>query len=128
MASATHRRFLVGLSLSAFLFAAMPGTGWAGQIGTPAAIAAQAPADAVARVQQVLSRDDVRERLVALGVDPADASRRVEALTPAEAARLAEQLERAPAGGDALGILGIVFLVLLVLEFTGTIDIFKKVP
>lgn len=128
MAFSTHRRSVVGLSLSAFLFAALPGTGWAGQIATPAAIAAQAPADAVVRVQQILSRDDVRARLVALGVDPADAARRVAALTPLEAARLAEQLERAPAGGDVLGILGIVFLVLLALEFTGTIDIFKKVP
>lgn len=122
------RRFVVGLSLSAFLFAAMSGTGWAGQIGAPAAIAAQTPAEAMIRVQQILSRDDVRERLVALGVDPVEAARRVAALTPAEAARLAEQLERAPAGGDVLGILGIVFLVLLALEFTGTIDIFKKVP
>ena len=43
-------------------------------------------------------------------------------------ARLADQLERAPAGGDGFAILGIVFLVLLVLEYTGTIDIFKKVP
>lgn len=128
MAFATYRRFIVGLSLSALLVAAMPGKAWAGQIGTPAAIAAQAPADAVARVRQVLSRDDVRERLVALGVDPADAAHRVAALTPPEAARLAEQLERAPAGGEVLGILGIVFLVLLALEFTGTIDIFKKVP
>jgi hypothetical protein len=119
---------LVGLSLFALLVAGMPGRAWAGQIGTPTAIAAQVPAETLARVSAVLGRDDVRERLVALGVDPADAARRVAALTPAEAARLAEQLERAPAGGDVLGILGIVFLVLLALEFTGTIDIFKKVP
>lgn len=128
MSFASHRRLVVGLSLFALLSASVPGTAWAGQIGTQAAIAAQIPADSVARVSAVLARDDVRERLMALGVDPADAARRVAALTPAEAARLAEQLERAPAGGDVLGILGIVFLVLLALEFTGTIDIFKKVP
>ncbi len=128
MSLASHRRLVVGLSLFAFLCASVPGTAWAGQIGTRAAIAAQIPADSLARVSAVLARDDVRDRLVALGVDPADAARRVAALTPAEAARLAERLERAPAGDDVLGIPGIAFLFLLALEFTGTIDIFKKVP
>jgi hypothetical protein len=61
-------------------------------------------------------------------VAPAAAAERIAALTPAELSRLATQLEQAPAGGDGLAILGIVFLVLLALEFTGTIDIFKKVP
>ena len=33
-----------------------------------------------------------------------------------------------PAGGDGfLAVLGIVFLVLLILELTGVIDIFKKI-
>ena len=31
-----------------------------------------------------------------------------------------------PAGGDALAIIGIVFLVLIILEVVGVIDIFKK--
>jgi uncharacterized membrane protein (Fun14 family) len=33
-----------------------------------------------------------------------------------------------PAGGDALAIIGIVFLVLMILEAVGVIDIFKKFP
>jgi hypothetical protein len=48
------------------------------------------------------------------------------ALTDAEIAALADRLEQAPAGGDALAVIGIVFLVLMILEFTGVIDIFKK--
>jgi uncharacterized membrane protein (Fun14 family) len=39
---------------------------------------------------------------------------------------LADGLDEAPAGGDALAVIGIVFLVLLILELTGVIDIFKK--
>ena len=35
-------------------------------------------------------------------------------------------LRSAPAGGDILALIGAVFVVLLVLELTGVIDIFKK--
>ena len=128
MLIAKIRRALVSLSLVALVFTSTPGAVWAGNIGTAVAIEAGAPASDLARVQSVLARDDVQQRMVALGVDPADAAGRVAALTPAELSRLADQLERAPAGGDGFAILGIVFLVLIVLEYTGTIDIFKKVP
>jgi len=33
-----------------------------------------------------------------------------------------------PAGADALAVIGIVFLVLLILEAVGVIDVFKKFP
>jgi hypothetical protein len=98
----------------------------AGMVGTAEAVAAAQAVDPLAAVRGVLARDDVRERMVALGVDPAEVNGRLAALTDAELALLAEQLEQAPAGGDALAVIGIVFLVLMILEFTGVIDIFKK--
>ncbi len=103
---------------------------------TPAAAGIVATADAIATTQQqddlavvrdAFVRADVREQMVALGVDPAEVDGRLAALTPAELSILAGNIQQAPAGGDsALAILGVVFLVLLVLELTGTIDIFKK--
>jgi phage-related minor tail protein len=98
----------------------------AGIVGTAEAVAAGQAADPLAAVQGTLARDDVRGRMVALGVDPAEVNGRLAALTDAEIAVLARKLDQLPAGGDALAVLGIVFLVLLVLELTGTIDIFKK--
>lgn len=98
----------------------------AGIVGTAEAVAAGQAADPLATVRGVLARDDVRERMVALGVDPAEVDGRLAALSDSELALLAEQLEQAPAGGDALAVIGIVFLVLMILEFTGVIDIFKK--
>lgn len=104
---------------------------------TPAAAGIVATADAVAAVQQqnpmavvqdALARSDVRGRMVALGVDPAEVDGRLAALTDSELATLAARLEKAPAGGDALAVIGVVFLVLMILEFTGVIDIFKKAP
>jgi hypothetical protein len=98
----------------------------AGMVGTAEAVAAAQAADPLAAVRGALARDDVRGRMMALGVDPAEVDGRVAALTDAEIAALADGLERAPAGGDALAVIGVVFLVLMILEFTGVIDIFKK--
>ena len=100
----------------------------AGMIGTAEAVAVEQRAATLDTVRAGLARDDVRDRMVALGVDPAEVDGRLGALTDAELQTLAARLESAPAGGDVLAIVGIVFLVLLLLEYTGTIDIFKKVP
>jgi hypothetical protein len=38
-------------------------------------------------------------------------------------------MQEAPAGGDALlAIIGLTFVVLLILELVGIIDIFKRAP
>ena len=98
----------------------------AGIVGTADAVAAVQQQDHRGAVQDVLARADVREQMVGLGVDPAEVEARIAALTDAEVATLATRLEGAPAGGDALVVIGIVFVVLMILEFTGVIDIFKK--
>ncbi len=98
----------------------------AGIVGTADAVAAVQQPDHRTAVQGVLARADVRGQMVGLGVDPAEVDARIAALTDAEVATLAGRLEGAPAGGDALTVVGIVFVVLMILEFTGVIDIFKK--
>jgi len=98
----------------------------AGIVGTADAVAAVQQQDHRGAVQDVLARADVREQMVGLGVDPAEVEARIAALTDAEVATLATRIEGAPAGGDALVVIGIVFVVLMILEFTGVIDIFKK--
>jgi hypothetical protein len=79
------------------------------------------------RFEALVARQDVRERLVGLGVDPQQALARAAAMTDAEVAVLAERLDAMPAGGDALAVIGIVFVVLIILELVGAIDLFKRV-
>ncbi|MGQ0428837.1 MAG: PA2779 family protein [Gammaproteobacteria bacterium] len=98
----------------------------AGIVGTAEAITAAQGQDPAATVRATLGRLDVRDQMLALGVDPAEVEGRIAALTDAELATLADQIGKAPAGGDALAVIGVVFLVLMILEFTGVIDIFKK--
>ena len=77
------------------------------------------------RLAGMLERSEVQERLLALGVDPANAKARVAALSDAEAAQLAAQLDELPAGGaDVLVIALVVFLVLLVTDMMGYTKIF----
>lgn len=76
------------------------------------------------RLAGVLERSDVRARLQAYGVDPAQARERVAALSDEEAARLAAQIDELPAGGDVLGAAVLVFLVLLFTDVMGYTKIF----
>jgi hypothetical protein len=78
-------------------------------------------------IDAVLARAEIQSELQRLGVDPAETSARVAALSDAELSELADNLENLPAGGSVVGIVGVVFIVLLVLEFVGVIDIFKKI-
>ena len=73
-----------------------------------------------------LATDAVREQLVKLGVAPDAVDARIAALTPDEQQQLRDRLGELPAGGDVLAVVGIVFIVLLILELVGVIDIFKK--
>jgi hypothetical protein len=61
-----------------------------------------------------------------MGIDAAAVDRRIAALNDRELHQLAADMRDAPAGGDALALIGAIFVVLLILELVGVIDIFKK--
>jgi len=96
-------------------------------IGTQQAILMEHRDAYIAGIQSRLASDDVRQAMIRLGVDPEQAASRVAALSDQELALLDEQLQDLPVGsGGTLALIGAVFLVLVVLEFVGIIDIFKK--
>jgi hypothetical protein len=91
-------------------------------IGTEQAAAAQ-PGRML--LEQTLSRADVVAGLQARGVSVDAARARVAALTDAEAAHVAAQIDQAPAGGsDALGIILTIFIVLLITDILGFTKVF----
>lgn len=97
-------------------------------IGTLEAIESQQRTRDLETVSSALAREEVREQMAALGVDAQQIDTRLAAMTDSELRQLAGEIESLPAGGDALAVIGIVFLVLLILEAVGVIDIFKKFP
>ena len=120
------RRACVALLSASLVSLGMQAPAAAGVVGTAEAIAARQDDGARALVDATLARADVRAQLDSMGVDPAAIEGRLDALSQAEIAALAGQIEQAPAGGDALAVIGIVFVVLIILELVGVIDIFKK--
>lgn len=111
------------LTLAAALFAAPMLPAHAALVGT-AEVLATTPGAERARLATLLEREDLQRRLAALGVDVDTARERVAHLTDAEAARLAQTIDRAPAGGDALGVVVGVVVILVVTDLVGWTDIF----
>jgi hypothetical protein len=99
----------------------------AAMVGTETVVsAAQAQQDRE-RVLNTLNRDDVKSQLVARGVDPAQVQARLESLTDEEVQTLAANMDQLPAGGDALGVLVFIFLVLLFTDIMGFTNVFPFV-
>jgi Family of unknown function (DUF6627) len=122
------RTLLVQILAVALLSVGSPLVVQAEVIGTLVGLeSAQRNAD-LARVNRVLATADARAQLQELGVDQAQVEARLAGLTDSELSTLADNLEHAPAGGDVLAVIGVVFVVLLILEAVGVIDIFKKFP
>jgi len=122
------KRFVVYVMCLAMLNLGSPLVARAELVGTLQAVQASTRAQDLATVNSALARAEVRAQFAALGVEPAQVDARVAALTDAELSTLAGQMNELPAGADALAIIGIVFLVLLILEAVGVIDVFKKFP
>jgi hypothetical protein len=97
----------------------------AGVVTTAETISASDRDARISDITSLLARADVAEQLIAYGVDPADVSSRLAGLSDNEIALLHQNIETQIAGGDALGIIGGVFLILIILELVGVIDIFK---
>lgn len=122
------RRYLASLLIVSTAWAGMPIAAQAGLVSTDEVLtdhAATSPhSGSRERVDRFLARDDVRQALQAHGVHPQDAVERVRAMSDEEVEQLAGRVDQAPAGGDVLGVLFTVFIVLLVTDIMGLTKVF----
>lgn len=96
----------------------------AGLVGTDkVSVSAQSQSERE-RIRTFLDREDVRNELQTQGVDVNTAKARVDALTDEEVQKVAGKLDQMPAGGDVLGILFTVFVILLVTDILGFTKVF----
>jgi len=120
----TFARAVATALIPCMTLASVPLTAQAGIVSTEQAMvtpAGQADRD---RVSAFLARDDVRAALVQQGVNTDDAIARVQAMSDAEVAELAQRVDLAPAGAGVVGVLFTVFLVLLVTDILGFTKVF----
>jgi len=66
----------------------------------------------------------VQSALQSHGVTSESAVERVKAMSDDEVAQLAGRIDQAPAGGDILGILFTVFIILLITDILGLTKVF----
>lgn len=118
------KRTFVGALLAAFTFVGFTQTVQAAMIGTEQIHATNAARGDHARINAVLDRPEVIAHLERMGVNLDDAQARVAALTDEEAATLASQIDSLPAGGDIVGALVLIFVVLLVTDILGLTKVF----
>ena len=76
------------------------------------------------QIRNWLGRDEVRQQLISRGVNPEQAKARVASMTDSEVAPVSTKIDQLPAGGDALGFLLLVFLILIITDILGVTDIF----
>lgn len=76
------------------------------------------------QVAEMLQRDNVREHMLAMGVDPANVEARLAGLSDAEVAQLAAGIEDMPAGAGVVEALLFVVLVFVILDIAGVTDVF----
>lgn len=121
-----NNRFIITCMLSAAIIAA-PMTLHADMVGTSQLLAQEERSARIDLVETYMAREEVRSQMESMGVDPMLAAERVAALTDSQLQQLALNIERAPAGSGALGIVVTVLVIVLLLEILGITDISSKV-
>jgi len=107
-----HTAFLLIAVMSLFSFVPKAE---AGLVPTSMTMASELRSQDLASVQQVLEQKAVKARLAALGYTDEEVSAKLSAVDDSELHSLASQLNALDAGGDGLGIvIGLLVIVLLV--------------
>ena len=119
------RQCAVGVLSLSLLNVGMMSAATAAIVDTSELVTTDREAD-LGAIRAQLARAEVRAQMSEMGVDADAVERRITRLNDGELHQLAADMRNAPAGGDALALIGAVFVVLLILEVTGVIDIFKK--
>ncbi len=122
------RKTVVYTLIASVFSLSLPVIAQAEMIGTLAGLEAEQRHASMAKLNDLLAKDHVREEMRALGVNEAQVEARLAALTTSELNQLAHDIDTMPAGAGLIEIVGITFIVLLILEAVGVIDIFKKFP
>jgi hypothetical protein len=94
--------------------ALLPFSTHAGMIGTDQIVASATSQANRDKVRDFVSRVDVQKQMEVLGLSPANAKDRVDALTDEEVQRIAGKIDSAPAGASSTGTAWVVGAVLVI--------------
>lgn len=123
MPSAGYPRQLTSLVLILFIML-MSGSAHAAMITYQTGSAYTAAQEARQTIDAFMAREDVKNALIRMGVDPEEASGRIKALSDSEVIAAAQHIDNAPAGGG-----GVITIIagLLVLIVAAILDLTKAI-
>jgi len=118
------KQFFICFLLTTFTTVGFTQTVQAAMISTEQAVSAAAAQQNRDKVAAALARPDVIAELERMGVDKNEAQARVAALSDDEVAKLAGKVDSLPAGGDIIGAIIFVFVLLLVTDILGLTKVY----
>ena len=103
-------------------------TASAAMIGTEKLLQAQNLEEKRDYLQQLIVREEIKEALIAQGIEPLEAQLRIQSLTDGEIQLIADKLDDLTAGGGvvifSLIIVAVIIATVLIFNFTRITDVF----
>ena len=100
----------------------------AAMVGTEKLLISDRNQETRSYLQQMMSRKEIQEALVARGIDLQEAKIRIDSLTDSEIEQVLEKINDLPAGGiDAafiLIIVGVIVVLFIIVEYTSALPMF----
>ncbi len=119
------KKIFVHTLITSFVFLGFTQSVQASMISTEQVVSAVTAEQNRAKVTATFERADVQAELQKMGINTDDARARVAAMTDAETASIAQQVDSLPAGGDGIiGTLVFIFVLLLITDILGLTKVF----
>ncbi len=118
------RQIMASFLISSMTLTGMMGSAHATLITTEQIAVTESAQSARAKLAAEIARPDIVSRLEAMGISASDAQLRVAALSDSEAQSLSSDIDKMPAGGDVIGVLFGIFVILLVTDILGFTKVF----
>ena len=100
----------------------------AAMIGTEKLLQAESPQKKRDYLHRLMARDEVRNALIARGIDPLEAQLRIQSLTDDEVDLIAGKIDDLAAGGGveifSLIVIAVIIATVLLFKFTNITDLF----
>ena len=100
----------------------------AAMIATEKLLSAQTPQEKRDYLHQLIAREEIKDALIAQGIDPLEAQLRIQSLTEAEIQFIADKLDHLPAGEGvviySLIVVAVIIATVLIFKFTSITDLF----
>ena len=111
-----------------FLMSTLNQTAAAAMVGTEKLLISDRNQETRSYLQQMMSRKEIQEALVARGIDLQEAQIRIASLTDSEIELIFDKITDLPAGGIEAGfvliIVGVVLVVFIIVEYISAVPMF----